>query len=94
VKCKTFCVCWNITVALPATFTLRYSGISQPLCTLRELPSALHTSHGCLEFPMDHAKYNSVVPNISSLRVNQALRQGPLPECQKIRPAPSFFSIT
>lgn len=43
--CKTFSACWNITAALPATVTLRYSGISQPLCTLRGLPAALRTSH-------------------------------------------------
>ncbi len=66
--CKTFCACWNITAALPATVTLRYSGISQPLCTLRGLPAALRTSHSCLEFPMDTMKYDSVVPNISSLK--------------------------
>lgn len=92
--CNTFCACWNITAALPATITLRYSGISQPLCTLRGLAAAFRTSHGCLEFPMNPMKYDSVVPNISSLQVNQPLRQGPLPECQKIRPAQSFLSIT
>ncbi len=66
--CKTFCACWNITATLPATVTLRYSGISQPLYTLRGLPIALCTSHSWLEFPMDPMKYYSVVPNIRSLK--------------------------
>lgn len=56
--CKTFSPCWNITAALQAIVTLRYSGISQPFVYPEGTSSSSsYTSHGCLEFPMDPLKY-------------------------------------